>query len=82
LASLLYERLGEHQHQKRSHQASLPSKVFLMSFKSGCKSLTIQFMTKKLLNSQLYTLEEPANDMSVDVSEPPQVFVENIRTII
>ncbi|MCC5598300.1 hypothetical protein [Nostoc favosum] len=39
-------------------------------------------MTRKLLNSQFSTLEEPANAMSVDVSEPPQVFVENIRTII
>ncbi|MBN3896556.1 MAG: hypothetical protein HWQ41_15210 [Nostoc sp. NOS(2021)] len=53
-----------------------------MSFKNGCKSLTIQFITKKLLNSQFYTLEEPANAMYVDVSEPPQVFVENIRTAL
>jgi hypothetical protein len=39
-------------------------------------------MTRKLLNSQFYALEEPANTMSVDVSEPPQVIVENIRTTL
>lgn len=40
------------------------------------------FMSEKLLNSQFDALEEPANAMSVDVSEPIQVIVQNIRTAL
>jgi len=40
------------------------------------------FMSEKLLNSQFDALEEPVNAISVDVSEPPQVIVQNIRTAL
>ncbi|MBG1266843.1 gluconokinase [Nostoc sp. WHI] len=40
------------------------------------------FMSEKLLNSQFDDLEEPVNAISVDVSEPPQVIVQNIRTAL
>jgi gluconokinase len=37
------------------------------------------FMSEKLLNSQLDTLEEPDDAICVDISEPPQLIVHNIR---
>jgi gluconokinase len=40
------------------------------------------FMSEKLLNSQLETLEEPDDAICVDISEPPQLIVENLRTVI
>lgn len=40
------------------------------------------FMSEKLLKSQFDALEEPINAISVDVSEPPQVIVQNIRTVL
>lgn len=40
------------------------------------------FMSEKLLKSQFDALEEPINAISVDVSEPPQVIVQNIRTAL
>jgi gluconokinase len=36
------------------------------------------FMTEKLLKSQFDTLEEPSNAISVDISEPLEVIVQNI----
>ncbi|YAF96929.1 MAG: gluconokinase [Nodularia sp. CChRGM 3473] len=40
------------------------------------------FMSEKLLNSQLDTLEEPDDAICVDVSEPPQLIVQNIKTAL
>lgn len=40
------------------------------------------FMSEKLLNSQLETLEEPEDAICVDISEPPQLIVENLKTVI
>lgn len=40
------------------------------------------FMSEKLLNSQLETLEEPDVAICVDISEPPQLIVENLKTVI
>ncbi|MDB9538958.1 gluconokinase [Anabaenopsis tanganyikae CS-531] len=40
------------------------------------------FMSEKLLNSQLDTLEEPDDAICVDISEPPQLIVENLKTVI
>lgn len=40
------------------------------------------FMCEKLLNSQLETLEEPDDAICVDISEPPQLIVENLKTVI
>ncbi|QOV22477.1 gluconokinase [Anabaenopsis elenkinii] len=40
------------------------------------------FMSEKLLNSQLETLEEPDDAICVDISEPPQLIVENLKTVI
>ncbi len=40
------------------------------------------YMSEKLLNSQFYTLEEPSDTISMDVSQPPQVIVQNIRTAL
>ncbi|MEA5627649.1 gluconokinase [Nostoc sp. UHCC 0251] len=40
------------------------------------------YMSEKLLNSQFYTLEEPLGTISMDVSQPPQVIVQNIRTAL
>lgn len=37
------------------------------------------FMSKKLLQSQFDTLEEPDNAICVDVSEPPEVIVNFLR---
>ncbi len=38
------------------------------------------FMTEKLLKSQFDALEEPDNVICVDVSQPPEVIVETLRT--
>lgn len=40
------------------------------------------YMSEKLLNSQFYTLEEPLNTISMDVAQPPQLIVQNIRTAL
>ncbi|MHC5595649.1 MAG: gluconokinase [Nostoc sp.] len=40
------------------------------------------YMSEKLLNSQFDTLEEPLNTISMDVAQPPQVIVQNIRTAL
>ncbi len=40
------------------------------------------YMSEKLLNSQFDTLEEPLDTIFIDVAEPPQVIVENIRTAL
>ncbi|MBH8565548.1 gluconokinase [Nostoc sp. CENA67] len=40
------------------------------------------FMTEKLLNSQFDTLEEPENALIVDVSQPPELIVEDIKTVL
>lgn len=40
------------------------------------------FMSEKLLNSQLEALEEPDDAICVDISEPPQLIVENLKTVI
>jgi gluconokinase len=40
------------------------------------------FMSEKLLNSQLDTLEEPDSAISIDISEPPQLIVENLKQIL
>lgn len=37
------------------------------------------FMSEKLLNSQLDTLEEPDDAICMDISELPQLIVQNIR---
>ncbi|MEH1792707.1 gluconokinase [Nostoc sp.] len=40
------------------------------------------YMGAKLLNSQFETLEEPLNTISMDVAQPPQIIVQNIRTAL
>ena len=40
------------------------------------------FMSEKLLNSQLEALEEPDDAICVDVSEPPQLIVQNLKTVL
>ncbi|MHC5825542.1 MAG: gluconokinase, partial [Nostoc sp.] len=40
------------------------------------------YMSEKLLNSQFDTLEEPLDSISMDVAQPPQVIVQNIRTAL
>ncbi|MEH2057401.1 MAG: gluconokinase [Nostoc sp.] len=40
------------------------------------------YMSEKLLNSQFDTLEEPLDTLCMDVAQPPQVIVQNIRTTL
>ncbi|KZL48313.1 MULTISPECIES: gluconokinase [Cyanophyceae] len=40
------------------------------------------FMSEKLLNSQLDALEEPDDAIFVDVSEPPQLIVNNLKKVL
>ncbi|MEH2111982.1 gluconokinase [Nostoc sp.] len=40
------------------------------------------YMSEKLLDSQFYTLEEPVDTLSMDVAQPPQIIVQNIRTAL
>jgi gluconokinase len=40
------------------------------------------YMSEKLLSSQFETLEEPSDAIYVDVAEPPQVIVQNIRMVL
>ncbi|MEA5581231.1 gluconokinase [Nodularia harveyana UHCC-0300] len=40
------------------------------------------FMSEKLLNSQLDTLEEPDNAIYVDISQPPQLIVQNLKKVL
>ncbi|MBN3906849.1 MAG: gluconokinase [Nostoc sp. NMS1] len=40
------------------------------------------YMSEKLLNSQFDTLEEPLDTISMDVAQPPQIIVQNIRTAL
>ncbi len=40
------------------------------------------YMSEKLLDSQFYTLEEPLDALCIDVEQPPQIIVENIRTTL
>lgn len=40
------------------------------------------FMSEKLLKSQFDVLEEPDNAIPINISEPPQVIVQNIRTAL
>jgi gluconokinase len=39
-------------------------------------------MSEKLLNSQFYTLEEPLDTIFIEVAQPPQVIVQNIKTAL
>jgi gluconokinase len=40
------------------------------------------YMSEKLLNSQFDTLEEPLDAISMDVAQPPQIIVQNIKTAL
>ncbi|MBD2532473.1 gluconokinase [Nostoc flagelliforme FACHB-838] len=40
------------------------------------------YMGEELLSSQFYTLEEPLDTISIDVAQPPQIIVQNIRTVL
>ncbi|AFZ23916.1 gluconate kinase, SKI family [Cylindrospermum stagnale PCC 7417] len=40
------------------------------------------FMTAKLLQSQFDALEEPVNAICVEISEPPEVIVKNLRAAL
>ncbi|MEA5603494.1 gluconokinase [Nostoc sp. UHCC 0252] len=40
------------------------------------------YMGEKLLNSQFDTLEEPLDAISIDVAQPPQIIVQNIKTAL
>ncbi|MEH2161000.1 MAG: gluconokinase [Nostoc sp.] len=40
------------------------------------------YMSEKLLNSQFDTLEEPLDTISMDVAQPPQMIVQNIRAAL
>ena len=46
------------------------------------KERSNHYMSEKLLDSQFYTLEEPVNTLSMDVAQPPQIIVQNIRTAL
>ncbi|MDZ8092962.1 MAG: gluconokinase [Nostoc sp. DedQUE05] len=46
------------------------------------KKRSNHYMSEKLLNSQFYTLEEPVDTLSMDVAQPPQIIVQNIRTAL
>ncbi|WP_448268944.1 gluconokinase [Nostoc sp. DSM 114159] len=46
------------------------------------KERSNHYMSEKLLNSQFYTLEEPVDTLSMDVAQPPQIIVQNIRTAL
>jgi gluconokinase len=40
------------------------------------------YMSENLLNSQFCTLEEPLDTLCMDVTQPPQIIVQNIRTAL
>ncbi|MDZ8264124.1 gluconokinase [Nostoc sp. ChiQUE01b] len=40
------------------------------------------YMSKKLLDSQFYTLEEPVDALCMDIAQPPQIIVQNIRAAL
>jgi len=40
------------------------------------------YMTEKLLKSQFDTLEEPLDTICIDIAQPPQVIVQNIRSAL
>lgn len=40
------------------------------------------YMSDKLLTSQFNTLEEPLDTIFIDIAEPPQMIVKNIRTAL
>jgi gluconokinase len=40
------------------------------------------YMSDKLLTSQFNTLEEPLDNIFIDITEPPQTIVQNIRTAL
>jgi gluconokinase len=40
------------------------------------------YMSEKLLDSQFDTLEEPSDALCIDVAQPPQAIVQNIRTAL
>ncbi len=40
------------------------------------------YMSKKLLDSQFYTLEEPVDTLCIDIAQSPQIIVQNIRTAL
>ncbi|MGV0102606.1 gluconokinase [Nostoc sp. DSM 114167] len=46
------------------------------------KERSNHYMSEKLLDSQFYTLEEPVDTLSMDVAQPPQIIVQNIRTAL
>ncbi|MDZ7967626.1 MAG: gluconokinase [Nostoc sp. DedSLP03] len=46
------------------------------------KKRSNHYMSDKLLDSQFYTLEEPVDTLSMDVAQPPQIIVQNIRTAL
>ncbi|AVH73669.1 gluconokinase [Nostoc sp. 'Lobaria pulmonaria (5183) cyanobiont'] len=40
------------------------------------------YMSEKLLDSQFYTLEEPVDTLCMDIEQPPDKIVQNIRTAL
>ncbi len=40
------------------------------------------YMSEKLLSTQCETLEEPSDAIYMDIVEPPQVIVQNLRTVL
>jgi len=40
------------------------------------------YMSEKLLESQFNTLEEPLDSICMDIAQPPQVIVQNMRTAL
>lgn len=46
------------------------------------KERSNHYMSEKLLNSQFNTLEEPLDTISMDIAQPPQIIVQNIRTAL
>ncbi len=40
------------------------------------------YMNEKLLGSQFNTLEEPLDTLCIDVAQPPQIIVQNIRAAL
>ncbi|MFN6464006.1 MAG: gluconokinase [Nostoc sp. DedVER02] len=46
------------------------------------KERSNHYMSEKLLNSQFDTLEEPLDAISMEVAQPPQIIVQNIKTAL
>lgn len=68
------EQLGVN--QKEIHSVYLRGSKSLLAERIGARSH--EFMSKELLQSQLETLEEPENGLTVDIAESPELICQII----